>query len=306
MIETTVSFGPDGHLIGTFAMPVAPAADADVLVLMTNAGVISRIGPHRINVLLAQRLANRGVGSLRWDASGLGDSRRPSRATAPSIDQFVADTRAAMDEAQRRYGIRRFVLIGLCSGAEVAYAAAPRDERLAGLVLFDLFVHPTWKTYAIWLARRIGKHGVLRSLLRASRWMTTPFRKRGILTRDDYDDQTKLPSREAFARQLLALRSRGTRTLLLHSGEAEWYNYERQFVDAFAHYGLPRAVEHAFLRTCDHVFTTAHAQQAFLDTVDAWLLMCFGQRRDDQRVDQARQLTAVIECANEPNKVSSA
>ena len=305
MIETTVTFGPDRHLVGTFTMPTAQSSAPQILVLLTNAGVISRIGPHRINVLLAQRLAKRGIGSLRWDASGLGDSRRPSRATAPSVDQFVADARAAMDEAQGKYGIRRFVLIGLCSGAEVAYATAPSDERLAGIVLFDLFAHPTWKTYAIWLMRRIAKRGVLRSLLRASHLATALLRKPDAGARDTADGPANHPSREAFAHQLLALRARGTRTLLLHSGESEWYNYERQFDDAFARYGLPDAIEHAFLRTCDHVFTTAHAQQAFLDTVDAWLLKCFDQRQVDVRSDAACEVTPPILQAGEPTSVGS-
>ena len=139
MMETTRFFGAHKHLVGTFTEPEAhQPASGSVMVLLTNAGVISRSGPHRINVLLARRFSALGLRSLRWDLSGLGDSARPAQAL-PMYEQFVADTRAAMDEAQRMYGVSRFIMIGFCSGAEVAYYTALKDERLIGLALFALF-----------------------------------------------------------------------------------------------------------------------------------------------------------------------
>ena len=56
MIETPMLFGPDGALVGVLTQP-APAEGADLAFLMFNAGVISRKGPHRMNVKLARARA---------------------------------------------------------------------------------------------------------------------------------------------------------------------------------------------------------------------------------------------------------
>ena len=61
MNEQTVVFGPEQHLVGTITQPAqAKPGHAAVLVLLTNAGVIPRIGPHRLNVKLARHLASMG------------------------------------------------------------------------------------------------------------------------------------------------------------------------------------------------------------------------------------------------------
>ena len=60
---------------------VAPRRRAEAgqpWVVLLNAGIIHRIGPNRLYVQLARRLASRGHAVLRFDLAGIGDSEPPS------------------------------------------------------------------------------------------------------------------------------------------------------------------------------------------------------------------------------------
>lgn len=144
MTEVTLSFGAERHLVGTLCRP-GDAAVGDCAVLLLNAGVIHRIGPHRFNVKLARALARAGLPSLRLDLSGQGDSRLPAQ-PLPYPQQAVADLRAAMDHLQGLLGVQRFVIAGICSGANHGLAAADADPRVAGLWMLDTHLYPTPRT----------------------------------------------------------------------------------------------------------------------------------------------------------------
>ncbi|MGA8008355.1 MAG: alpha/beta hydrolase, partial [Thiomonas sp.] len=62
-------------------------------VLLFNAGVIHRVGAHRVNVKLARALAADGIATLRCDLHGMGDSLRADGRLSYK-DQVVADLRA--------------------------------------------------------------------------------------------------------------------------------------------------------------------------------------------------------------------
>ena len=125
--------GPDEGLIGILNTARDGALDG-AAVLLLNAGVIHRSGPARLNQKIACGLATFGIPSLRFDFSGIGDSTL--RCDTSLRQRFVSDTQGAMDYLQRR-GVRRFVLLGLCYGAVIAFETALCDWRVAGLVLIN-------------------------------------------------------------------------------------------------------------------------------------------------------------------------
>ena len=104
-MEQVVFFGPDKGLLGILS---PGEAGSDVCCLLANAGVIHRIGPHRINVKLARVLASEKIASIRFDLSGLGDSRAAASSVAYT-EQSVLDLRAAMDFAEKEHGFKRFL-----------------------------------------------------------------------------------------------------------------------------------------------------------------------------------------------------
>ena len=128
-------FGSEAQLVGIVTRPNAPLPTS---VVILNAGVLHRVGPHRLHVLLARRLAERGFQALRLDLGGIGDSVASSDATT-FRESAVADTRLAMTGL----ATRSHVIFGVCAGADNALATALADDRVAGIVLVDPYVYPT-------------------------------------------------------------------------------------------------------------------------------------------------------------------
>lgn len=278
MNEQTFVFGPDKNLVGTVTLPAHPRpAHSRTMALLTNAGVIPRIGPHRLNVKLARRFAELGIATLRFDLSGLGDSRRSSSRRS-TRDQFVADTRCAMDLAQAQFGADRFVMIGFCSGGDVGHLTALEDERLGALVLWDSYVYATRRAKLRGLLHRLRRNTLasvarktLIELVSAAKGETrappgTAPKSPAIFGR------TTMPPRDEFGQRIRTLVDRGVQVMFLYSGgEPHWYNYERQFSDMFAPYGFVERVAYAYLPRCDHTFIQPHAQSALVECVERWL-----------------------------------
>lgn len=114
----------------------AGSADGSAALLL-NMGLTYRIGPNRLYVRLARQLASDGIPALRFDFSGVGDS--PSRRDAMHFGKSAPlETAAAMDWLSHELGVWKFLLIGICSGARVAFRTACQDERVAGIAMLNL------------------------------------------------------------------------------------------------------------------------------------------------------------------------
>ncbi|MGE5451539.1 MAG: alpha/beta fold hydrolase, partial [Acidobacteriota bacterium] len=140
MSEFVLNFGPQGGLVGTLCIP-GDTAPQPLAVVLLNAGVIPRMGPHRFNVKLARALAQAGISSMRLDLSGQGDSEAATQRSHHE-DLALADLQAAMDEVSARTGITRFVIAGICSGAINGLAVAQQDPRVVGLWMLDGYAYP--------------------------------------------------------------------------------------------------------------------------------------------------------------------
>jgi pimeloyl-ACP methyl ester carboxylesterase len=133
--ESAHRFGRNGPLVGVLT-PAQGSAPSRPAVLLLNSGIVHRVGPNRAYVTIARRLAARGFPALRFDFSGLGDS--PPRADhQPMIRSCVEETAAAMDLVQSETGGDRFVLLGICSGADAALLTAAQDHRVAGVLAIN-------------------------------------------------------------------------------------------------------------------------------------------------------------------------
>ncbi|HYP70713.1 MAG TPA: alpha/beta fold hydrolase, partial [Variovorax sp.] len=143
--ESVVTFGPDKTLVGILTEPAAEAGRARLGCLLLNTGVNHRIGPRRINVKTAQQLAGSGLPCMRFDMSGIGDSKA-SGGREGYREQQSADMRAALDQFQESTGISQFVVFGLCTGAVCALHLALADPRIVGVLMFDGYVFLTKAT----------------------------------------------------------------------------------------------------------------------------------------------------------------
>ena len=120
----TLSSTPD--LFGILCEPeIANDRDLPTIVLL-NAGSAYRIGPGRLHVHLARKLASQGFRCLRMDICGLGDSVTPD--FADENDSYSAnafrDIEHTLTYLQLKFGMQKCVLMGLCSGAYAAFQSA--------------------------------------------------------------------------------------------------------------------------------------------------------------------------------------
>jgi alpha-beta hydrolase superfamily lysophospholipase len=137
--ERALAFGAPHRLFGILHEPRGAARAARPAVLYTSAGAVDHTGPCRMHVQHARALAQMGFPVLRFDLSGIGESpaREGCEERLAYPEAALPDVREAMDAASEALPGRRFVLMGLCSGADHALAAALDDHRVAGLVLMN-------------------------------------------------------------------------------------------------------------------------------------------------------------------------
>lgn len=142
MREHAVVFGDESPLVGIITEPDSGCRENVPVFLFLNAGIDHRVGPNRLYVTLARKLAEVGVASLRFDFSGIGDSP-VSRSLGTSEERGVSETVQAMNFLGRSVGATTFVPLGLCSGADVGFALASTDARVAGAVLINASAIPS-------------------------------------------------------------------------------------------------------------------------------------------------------------------
>ncbi len=275
MAEISVVFGPRKHLSGTLTLP--PNNHTPTIgVILLNAGVIHRIGPHRFNVKLARRLAQFGAVVLRFDLSGQGDSEVHPQAL-PFQQQAVADLCTAMDHLARVCDVDRFIVGGICSGAFNGLATAVADKRVAGLWMLDGYTYPTSKTGLMRYQRQLSAA----SLRTLGSWTRTTLKRCSAAVTIPpklwqapaaIEDGHHAPPREQFGRDIQALVDRGTSIYFIFTGsELRSYSYPEQLRDAFADFEFIDHVRCEHRPNIDHTATTLAAQQTLVQGFCEWL-----------------------------------
>lgn len=274
MAEHTLILGTENHLVATFTPADGTASGTPRMVaLLTNSGVIPRSGPHRMNVHLARRLAAMGIPSVRFDMSGLGDSRRAT-STLPVVQQWVADTRSVMDAAQSRFGCDRFVMVGFCSGAEVAHLVALEDARMRAILLWDLYAYKSLQTHVRTFFFRLRRAGFAGAVKKAWGRLVLAMRSKKVVEArsDRAVDVSLVPPLDTFARRIQTLTDGGVELLFVFcGGEPEWFNHSGQFRSMFGRYPFFDKLAFNYLQISDHLITTQEAQVAFLQMTEQWL-----------------------------------
>jgi pimeloyl-ACP methyl ester carboxylesterase len=151
--EKAMAYGATTPLTGVLTLPARLPPPGRPVVVFLNAGLIHHVGPNRLHVTLSRALAAAGYVACRFDLAGIGDS--PHRGDGlPIPDGVAADIAATLDHLEATLGARRFVLFGLCAGADNALAAAAADPRVVGAVLLDPSIHRTPAWYRHYYAGR--------------------------------------------------------------------------------------------------------------------------------------------------------
>ncbi|MBN8421669.1 MAG: alpha/beta fold hydrolase [Verrucomicrobia bacterium] len=140
-----ISSTPD--LFGIMTEPVARPTSLPWIV-MINAGAAYRIGPGRIHVAMARQLAALGHPCLRLDINGIGDSvaADPEKENDTYAATAFRDVSLVCDYLHAQEPGRPIVLLGLCSGAYVAFQSAAQLPHPA--IIESILINPLvffWK-----------------------------------------------------------------------------------------------------------------------------------------------------------------
>lgn len=276
MREKAVRFGTSAPLIGVVTEPLGPAASPERPgVIFLNSGILHHVGACRLYVSAARALAAQGYTAMRFDHAGIGDSE-VRREAMPFEPGAILDTRDAMGHLSSTKGIQRFVLMGLCSGADMSFRVASQDPRVVGLVQLDAWAYRTLGYYV----RHYGKRA--RDL---SAWTGFVRRKvRGVLASGPpaggergadtvgAEYRRRFPPRDEVARELRTLLDRGVQMLYLFSGgQEEHFNHRAQYRASFHDVDFRDQVHVEHLPDADHLFSGLEHQRFVIQAMTEWM-----------------------------------
>ena len=128
------------HLVGMVHEPDT-AVRRDVAIVLMPPGVKGRVAPHRLYVKMAEAFVAQGFWVFRFDAHGLGDSEgtHPEPVLADlygriAVGRFIEDTHDGLDFVRTTFGVKRFILGGLCGGAITGVLAARDRQDAVGIL----------------------------------------------------------------------------------------------------------------------------------------------------------------------------
>lgn len=282
MTEKTFQFGKQRSLVGILTLPEnrddSPPREA---VLLLNSGLIHRVGPSRLYVNAARRLAAAGFAALRFDFAGIGDS--PPRSEHQSLEQQVLDQIGeALDFLNAHQGIERFLLTGICAGGDAAFLAAVADRRITAIAPIDLYSYfSTPYLLSIYRRRLVSRRSwrkfftgrsdiisLMRNGLRKLSLAKTSVTRKGAEPPSD-DPETVSPERIIAGIQIL-LQRKVLVHLIYSDGSPAYFNYRRLFEQSFASLAENNLVNIRFFKTVDHGFTLHNHREQLIAALLEW------------------------------------
>jgi len=270
LTEETLQFGEGGRLSGILTRPGVPVRDPPELPVFVffNAGLLHRVGPHRLYVHLARDLSRMGFSSLRVDLAGKGDS--PPRPGLTNQQSAAADYDEILRVLESRLAPGPLVLAGLCSGADNAIRLAPKDSRVVGLVLLDpvcspddgfsarAFVSKYTNTarYVAWLKRRFEAP------------TTQPARNEGEIDPLTLRDA---PTLEQLRSAFECIRERDGRVLSVFTLYAlQYYNQAGQLGRVLGVDGYQQFCTELFWPQAEHTYTLDLHRRRLVEVIRTW------------------------------------
>lgn len=283
MIERAVTFGENSSLVGILAEPTPEKRWPNApMAVFLNSGIIHRVGASRLYVQIARQLADHGVTSLRFDYSGIGDSgsRKDSLTFKESA---TVETREAMTWLEKTKGGNAFALIGLCSGADMAYFVTLEDPRVTALVQLDPFAYRTPKWYLRHYAPRVLNPAVW---IHSVRVRVREFRDR-LESTSDGDEASSVyippeyrrvfPPRTEVESGLARLADRGVRFFVSITGNEAAINYPEQYEESFPGVDFADRLHVDYIPNADHTFTNVAHQEFMAARILGWYRENFGE-----------------------------
>jgi pimeloyl-ACP methyl ester carboxylesterase len=273
--EQALLLGDRKALVGIIARPSSPASNEMPTVVILNTGIVHRVGHHRMYVSLSRMLAGAGHAVLRFDLSGIGDSEQRNDKLS-AIDSSLADIKEALDFLAQTQQASRFVLIGLCSGADHAVLYGPTDPRVVGLVLMDPSIPPTARYYVHYILQRLtslrnwgsvaaGRSGLLRMLMSQLAYRLHSRRPASGLMLETLKFSPHLE--QCYANSV----ANGIRFLVAFTSISPRQTYRSQILDAFPQAAFKDRLKLEYFTHSDHLFSDQNDRRRLDQMVLDWL-----------------------------------
>ncbi len=277
--EQAVIVGRTQSLFGMLTLPDGTLRAHQPTIVIVNTGIVHRVGHHRMYVTMARQLARAGHAVLRFDLSGIGDSHRRADGMSPN-HAALEDMRETLDWLAAKTGSNKFVIVGLCSGSEIALRYGHLDRRVVGLVLLDPEVPPTARFYLNYIRERIYR---IRSWLtfvkgRGRIWQELASLISTASSRDQ--DPTERHSASDLEQHYRASLAHGLQLFVaLTGGDLAWrQNYREQLLDAFPSVPFEDNLRLEHFPNSDHTLTPPEDRSRLNGMIEEWLRTTpFGQ-----------------------------
>lgn len=279
MREQAVLLGPRKALVGIVSQGAADANATAIVIL--NAGILHRVGPNRMFVTLARRLAAAGHTVVRFDLSGIGDSEVRTDAVSRNdglelLHANLADIREVLDSLEQTRQVRNVILVGLCSGADHAVIYSGDDPRVKGIVIIDPSIPHTRRYHLNYLRDRVFRLSSWRNLTSARHPFWHALRRKlntGATDKDDrrpdlQSDEVRAFLENAYAKACAA----DLNFLAVFTSDLEaQHNYREQVLDAFPRVPLAPKMQLEYFDTADHTFTGEGHRESLLQLIVNWI-----------------------------------
>jgi hypothetical protein len=257
----------------------APGADAAGKpgVLLLNSGILHRVGSCRMHVRLARALSDQGFTSLRFDYSGIGDSEQ--RKDSLSFEESaVVETREAMDYLAGARRLDRFLVFGLCSGADMAHETALADQRIVGLAMLDAWCYRNLGWYLHHYGPKVfnlsrWRHAIHMRLRKLLGTGTHAGGQRAGMAGVEYEVPKYVrvfPPRKKVEQDLTAFMARGMSLYFAWTGGLVEYNHRNQYRRTFRNVQFRDLLTVDYLPDADHILSGLQHQDFVADRVVAW------------------------------------
>jgi pimeloyl-ACP methyl ester carboxylesterase len=135
--DEPIRFGPENKLFGFLTKPALLSKQYPSVIIL-NTGPNHHVGNGRLSVTLARRLAFFGIATLRFDLAGIGDSDRIQERKSSLYSEEAKDDVKKAIEVMEALHSNGCVIVGLCSGAFLAFHSALASKSVVGAVIVNL------------------------------------------------------------------------------------------------------------------------------------------------------------------------
>lgn len=267
-------FGEKQNLVGIFSEPESiQRVEGKPLILILNSGLVHRPGPLRMNKEFSLYLAEQGFSSFRFDLSGVGDSEKPVSNNQTFKDRNLSDVGEALELIKQKISPAKIIVMGLCTGADLAHRSAVAYAEITGSILLDGYGYPTKNFYIKrYLPILVNPKRLFNLFIRIMSKIIFIAKNNNSSEQGADAYYWELPKKQDYINEMQLQYKKGNKHLYIYtSGVRAYYNYKQQFFDTFKRFDFCSSVEVEYFAYSDHIYILLEQRKQLFDCVLNWI-----------------------------------